>query len=235
MPRGEEQRSAGIPTAGDAGDLWVFGYGSLIWSPGFPFIESRLARLPGRQRALCIYSVRYRGSSERPGLVFGLDFGGTCDGMAFRVAAESSTAVERYLREREQVTGVYRSEVRPVTLLGREPESVRALTFIAHRGHRQYAGRLQLAEEARIVLGSRGVSGRNLDYVLSTARHLKELGIRDRHLERLVTLLGGLNQGRASISRSKALPLRRAYPHGLTPRLPPDQALRCNHRMNLGM
>src|SRR3974390_225676 len=94
------------------GDLWVFGYGSLIWRPGFEFIEQVQARLIGEHRALCVYSFDHRGTPERPGLVLGLDRGGACRGIAFRVTASKRAEVVAYLRAREQTTNVYREVMR---------------------------------------------------------------------------------------------------------------------------
>src|ERR1700710_3303101 len=88
------------------GDLWVFGYGSLMWRPDFEFIEKVPARLVGEHRALCVYSFVHRGTPEKPGLVLGLDRGGACRGIAFRVAQNNRAATVGYLREREQVTSV---------------------------------------------------------------------------------------------------------------------------------
>src|SRR4051812_31653421 len=100
-------------------DLWVFGYGSLIWRPGFDYLERQPARLIGAHRALCVFSHVHRGTPERPGLVLGLDLGGACHGVAYRIAAKQRAAVIAYLRGREQVTRVYRETLRSVTLLGR--------------------------------------------------------------------------------------------------------------------
>src|SRR5215469_11706625 len=94
--------------AASEGDLWVFGYGSLIWRPGFDFVERVPARLIGEHRALCVYSFVHRGTPEKPGLVLGLDRGGACRGVAFRIAEKNRAATVGYLRAREQVTSVYR-------------------------------------------------------------------------------------------------------------------------------
>ena len=202
-------------------DLWVFGYASLIWKPGFPFAESRRATLVGFHRALCVFSVRYRGSSQRPGLVFGLDAGGSCGGVAFRVAPEEVNATTAYLRDREQVTGAYRAERRLVELAHGGGE-VRALCFIANRHHRQYAGGLPVATQVRVVRASHGASGPNAEYVINTADHLAELGVRDPHVAHIAARLGRCT-GRA------------AYPRRDVPPLPPDRALRCGYQRNLGL
>jgi len=204
-------------------DLWVFGYGSLMWRPGFVFTEQRRAELAGFHRALCIYSVRYRGTSERPGLVFGLAAGGQCEGMAFRVPAAAVAATVRYLRDREQVTGVYRAEMRRVRLAGPDAPNVRALTFVANPYARQYAGRLPVATQTRIVLASCGASGPNAEYVRNTAAHLRDLGVRDRLIEQVIARLGP--PGRIGT----LMP----YPRHLAPHLPSDLALRSGYQRNI--
>src|SRR5207249_10484257 len=113
-----------------AGDLWVFGYGSLMWRPDFPCIERVEARLIGAHRALCVYSFVHRGTPERPGLVLGLDRGGTCRGIAFRVAAAERAATIAYLRAREQVTTVYRERLRRVWLQSEPQRAVMALCYM---------------------------------------------------------------------------------------------------------
>ena len=129
------------------GDLWVFGYGSLMWRPGFEFTEQVPARLIGEHRALCVYSFDHRGTPEKPGLVLGLDRGGACRGVAFRVAAKQRGDVVDYLRSREQTTHVYREVMRSVWLENEARERVSALAYVVDRGHVQYAGRLSLAEQ----------------------------------------------------------------------------------------
>jgi cation transport protein ChaC len=124
------------------GDLWVFGYGSLMWRPGFEFIEQVPARLIGEHRALCVYSFDHRGTPEKPGLVLGLDRGGACRGVAFRVAAAQRNHTVDYLRSREQTTSVYHEVMRSVWLENEARQRVSALAYVVDRGHVQYAGRL---------------------------------------------------------------------------------------------
>jgi cation transport protein ChaC len=159
-------------------DLWVFGYGSLMWRPGFDFVESRPARLFGWHRALCVYSWHHRGTQQKPGLVLGLDPGGSCHGIAYRVREGNAEPVVNYLREREQVTRVYIEAHRPVHLADRGA-TVEALVYLIDRTHPQYAGALDKETQLRFVAASEGVSGNNRDYVLSTADQLASLGIRD--------------------------------------------------------
>ena len=163
------------------GDFWVFGYGSLMWRPGFAHVETHRARLFGYRRALCVASFVHRGTPERPGLVLGLDRGGSCLGLAFRVPGDLEAEVLAYLRERELVTNVYLERRLPVRL--DDGRAVTAVTYIVDREHQQYAGALDAAEAARRVNGAVGRSGANEDYVLNTLEHLKGLGIRDHWLE----------------------------------------------------
>jgi glutathione-specific gamma-glutamylcyclotransferase len=172
---------------GASGDFWVFGYGSLMWNPGFAHEEAVKARLFGYHRALCIHSRQYRGTPERTGLVMGLDKGGSCVGMAFRVAAGDEAHVRRYLNEREMMNYVYRDLRLGIhTADGRKAS---ALTFVAVPGHEQYAGRLTPEAAAKIVRGSSGTAGRNEDYVANTLAHLREIGIRDHWLEAVGRLI----------------------------------------------
>src|SRR6266700_654635 len=155
------------------GELWVFGYGSLMWRPGFSFVEQVPARLIGEHRALCVYSFVHRGTPEKPGLVLGLDRGGACRGIAFRVGEKNRTATIAYLRAREQVTSVYREVTRSLWLENDPRQRVSALAYVVDRGHVQYAGRLSLAEQLRHVLQGHGRSGNNRDYVLSTVKSIE--------------------------------------------------------------
>ncbi|CAN1723122.1 glutathione-specific gamma-glutamylcyclotransferase [Hyphomicrobium sp. 1Nfss2.1] len=177
---------------GGARDLWVFAYGSLMWRPGFEAEETHHARLDGWRRSFCIYSRFHRGSPKRPGLVLGLDRGGVCEGIAFKVGAGNARETLRYLREREQVGSVYREALVPVTLLSGDHAEVLALAFLVERAHPSYAGRLSLARQAHFVRGGLGRSGNNIDYLASTVAHLNRLGIRERELERLQAVVGTL-------------------------------------------
>jgi cation transport protein ChaC len=159
----------------------VFGYGSLMWRPGFAYARRCKALLRGWRRSLCVYSHVYRGSPERPGLVLGLDRGGACPGVAFEVDAALREATIRYLRERELVTPVYLERITPVTL--ESGDRVLALTYIADRLHQQYAGRLDRDAMLEYVLAGKGQSGHNVEYILETYDHLLALGVRDRDLE----------------------------------------------------
>ena len=173
-------------------EFWVFGYGSLMWNPGFAFTERAGAQVFGYRRSLCVRSWVHRGSQEQPGLVLGLDRGGSCRGMAFRVSVSEQDAVLGYLRERELVTHVYKERVMPVALA--DGRRVKAVTYVIDREHHQYAGNLAVPEAARIVHGARGKSGPNDAYVLNTVVHLQEMGIRDHWLEQVIAEMNRIRQ-----------------------------------------
>lgn len=190
-------------------EVWVFAYGSLMWRPGFAFAEATRASLHGYRRSFCIYSVHYRGSPRRPGLVLGLERGGVCEGIAFRVAPEHADEALAYIRAREQVSGVYREKFVMLTLGGDVRRTVRALTFVAEKRHPSFVRALPLTRQARVIRGAWGGSGTNLDYLINTIQHLRELGIRDRQLERLLAVAGGYfaNGEARDGHRSRAKPL----------------------------
>lgn len=169
---------------------WVFAYGSLMWRPGFRYADAVRASLHGYRRGFCIYSVHYRGSLRRPGLVLGLERGGVCEGIAYRIAPEDEAEALAYIRAREQVSGVYREKIVRLSLAGDTQRIVTALTFVAEKRHPSFARALPVARQARVIRGASGSSGTNLDYLINTLMHLRELGIRDRQLERLLTVAG---------------------------------------------
>lgn len=169
------------------GDFWVFGYGSLMWKPGFAHVETARALLHGYRRALCIHSNVHRGTPEQTGLVLGLDRGGSCHGLAFRVPGELRDEVLSYLRAREMINRVYLEKYLPLRLA--DGRQVTALAYVADRSHRQYAGAMPAVEAAAIVTRACGQSGRNVDYVTSTVDHLRKMGIRDHRLESVAALL----------------------------------------------
>ena len=167
------------------GELWVFGYGSLIWSPCFAYREKTLARVHGYHRALCILSTRYRGTHRKPGLVMGLCRGGSCWGMAFRVPASQVERTLKRLWNREMPRRVY--EPRLVhARLGRSRRMVRALAFLADPAHPSYVRELDLHGRARLVAQGIGQRGHNVDYIKNTLDHMHEVGVRDPHLERIL-------------------------------------------------
>ena len=175
-------------------DFWVFAYGSLMWRPGFDHLERRSARLIGAHRALCVYSFVHRGTPEKPGLVLGLDRGGNCRGIAYRVAGSSRAATIDYLRAREQATMVYREAWRRIWLDDDPKLSVQALCYMVDRGHQQYAGRLGVTEQLHYVRQGHGRSGNNRDYVLATVKEIEAQGYRDPELHRLAELLKGVHE-----------------------------------------
>jgi cation transport protein ChaC len=185
-----------LPLAPD-GALWVFAYGSLIWRPGFPHESCHPARLAGFHRRFCLWSHRYRGTPERPGLVLGLDRGGTCRGVAFRVPGRDAIPVLAYLDERELPDGaeqVYHRRVLTglVTTTGGQVR-VPVVTYVANRGCRRYVPGLPDAEAAAIIAAATGQMGRNLDYLEQTVTHLAALRLPDRRLSRLLALAHGIN------------------------------------------
>ena len=177
-----------------AEDLWVFGYGSLMWRPSFAHLERTQARLIGAHRALCVYSFVHRGTPERPGLVLGLDRGGACRGMAYRVAAAARAETIAYLRAREQVTMVYRECTRRIWLDHDPGRPVLALCYMVDRSHPQYAGRLSLDQQLHHVRQGHGHSGANRDYVIATVAAMEALGLREGELHLLAERLKGAHE-----------------------------------------
>ena len=170
------------------GDFWVFGYGSLMWQPGFAFDEARPALLRGYHRAFCIFSHHYRGTPAEPGLVLGLAPGGSCRGLAFRVAGGEADRVRAYLDERELIGYAYLARSLPVAIDGGDGDAmtVSAYTFVADTAHPQYAGNLGIEAAAEIIMRAEGAAGLNRDYLINTIRRLEREGIADAHLHALL-------------------------------------------------
>ncbi|MGI9357417.1 MAG: gamma-glutamylcyclotransferase, partial [Rhizobiaceae bacterium] len=165
--------------------FWIFGYGSLMWKPGFVHEKAVLARMPGVHRAPCIYSWVHRGTKDNPGIVLGLDRGGSCRGMAFQVSNTRRDDVLDYLRGRELVTNVYRETTRPAVL--ESGKTVTCVTYVVRHDHEQYAGKIGHDALVEHIANAEGGSGDNRSYFLSTVEHLKAMGIHDRPLERIAT------------------------------------------------
>lgn len=178
-----------------AEDLWVFGYGSLIWNPGFDVAETRIARLPGWHRSFCMSSIHHRGTVESPGLVLALDRadGAHCDGVAFRVEAAKAPATIDYLRARELISSAYLE--REVTIAFHDGGETVAVTYVIDRDHDQYVAGMSLEKQARIIARAVGGRGPNDEYLYNTAAHLAELDLADEDLDWLVRRVRALKQG----------------------------------------
>jgi cation transport protein ChaC len=176
-------------------ELWIFGYGSLMWDPGFRYAEAEPALLHGYHRRFCVYSHRYRGTPESPGLVLGLDRGGNCWGVAYRVAKPDAKAALHYLWDRELDGGVYRMERLRVRLKSR---AVHAHAFVVNRGHRSYAGVMAPEQAANLITAAIGARGPCRRYLENPVNHLSSLGLEDRALCRLLEMIGRLDPRNAS-------------------------------------
>ena len=162
--------------------LWVFGYGSLIWNPGFPVAEQQIARLSGWHRSFCMRSIHHRGTEATPGLVLALDraAGSSCAGVAFRVTDGAEEDTLASLRERELISSAYLEDWLPMQIGG---ANITALCYVIDPVHEQYCGGLPLAEQADIIAAAVGGRGPNCEYLFNTASHLAGLGIADPDLE----------------------------------------------------
>ncbi|MDA8587247.1 gamma-glutamylcyclotransferase [Rhodobacteraceae bacterium] len=163
--------------------LWVFGYASLLWNPGFPVAEQRLATLQGYHRSFCMRSIHHRGTEEAPGLVLALDarLDAECHGLALRVEDGSEVATVAYLRERELISSAYVERLVPLTL--ENGETVTALAYVIDADHVQYVADLSLEEQAQIITHAVGGRGPNPEYLWNTADHLRTLGVEDTDLD----------------------------------------------------
>jgi cation transport protein ChaC len=176
-------------------NLWVFGYGSLIWNPGFDVVERRIARLSGWHRSFCMSSIHHRGTVEEPGLVLALDAaeGAHCDGVAFRVPRGREDETLDYLRERELISSAYLE--RELEIGFREGGRAMAVTYVIDPAHEQYVAGMSLEDQARIIARAVGGRGPNDEYLYNTAAHLAELGLADADLDWLVARVRGLTGG----------------------------------------
>jgi cation transport protein ChaC len=172
--------------------MWVFGYGSLIWNPGFPVADRQIATLHDWQRSFCMRSIHHRGTVAAMGLVLALDRvpGARCAGVAFAVAADDRDQTLAGLRERELISSAYMEAWLPVTLADGRVET--ALAYVINPDHDQYCGGLALDEQARIIAVAHGGRGSNRDYLNATAAHLRDLGIGDPELDLLVAKVAQL-------------------------------------------
>ncbi len=163
--------------------MWVFGYGSLLWDPGFDVAESTVARLPGYARSFCMRSIHHRGTEADPGLVLALDAadGASCQGLALRVAGGQETRTLDYLRERELISSAYLERMLDVRLA--DGRQVPAVTYVIDPDHVQYCGGLPLEEQAHIIAHAHGGRGPNSEYLFNTAAHLHALGLADDDLD----------------------------------------------------
>jgi cation transport protein ChaC len=171
--------------------IWVFGYGSLIWEPGFAYASRHIARLEGYSRSFCMRSIHHRGTITRPGLVLALDAGpGGCEGVAFEIPMRIAEESLEYLRARELISAAYLEARAPVTL--QDGRQVEAVTYVIDRAHDQYCAGLSLEEQAQIIACATGGRGPNCDYLFNTAAHLAELGLRDAQLDWLAARVRAL-------------------------------------------
>jgi cation transport protein ChaC len=170
----------------ERGDLWIFGYGSLMWDPGFHHAESHPAVVHGYHRRFCVYSYNYRGTRARPGLVLGLDRGGACKGIVYRVPRRDAKATLHYLWERELDGGVYRFRKLQARLARRR---VDAFSCVVDRAHPGYAAELSIEDTARLICQGVGKRGLCLEYLENTVRHIEALGLTDGHLHRLLEVV----------------------------------------------
>ena len=169
-------------------DLWVFGYGSLIWNPAFHFEEKQKARIYGFHRKFCLHLTIGRGSPEKPGLMLALDHGGSCNGIAFKIATDKVESETEILWMREMISGAYQPQSLTIhTRLGAVP----GFTFVVNRKHERYLGELNHSDTAKAIAEGEGILGSCKDYLFNTINGLMELGIQDSYLKRLQKILKG--------------------------------------------
>jgi glutathione-specific gamma-glutamylcyclotransferase len=195
----EERRAsldATLAAQPEPGDIWVFAYGSLIWNPAFHHVEQQPARVHGWHRQFCLSTPIGRGTPEQPGLVLGLDRGGACRGVAFRVAREEASSELELVWRREMITGAY--VPRWVRLHGeRMPKGASGIAFTINRTAPNYVRPVSEMETARVIATAGGVLGSCRDYLFDTIQGLKGFGIRDRHLNRIAGLIDAVSARQA--------------------------------------
>ena len=195
LPEAERDKSrwnllADIP---EDEDIWLFAYGSLIWSPMIHFVEQRHAELYGFHRQFCMQTKMGRGTPDRPGLMLALENGGSCKGIAYRVAAKDREQELKVIWNREMVGGSYTPKfVKLHTGVGSKKEIVRAIAFTMNHDHENYIGKLAVAEVAETLAYAEGPLGKGEDYLFNTVSHLEELGLVDHHLFKLARLIRAL-------------------------------------------
>ena len=165
--------------------FWVFGYGSLMWRPGFPYVERCVAELADHRRSFCLKSIRYRGTLDYPGLVLALEpkKGTLCRGVAYRVCPFEAVETRAYLRDRELDRGSYYEEFQTLTLA--DDRRVEALCYIINPDNPDYRRDLSLDEKAEIIAKAVGPAGSNKDYLFNTHNDLKEMLVEDSEVEAL--------------------------------------------------
>ena len=169
-----------------AKDLWVFGYGSLIWNPAFEYIEKRPALLRGWHRRFCLKLLIGRGSLQSPGVMLALDEGGSCHGVAFRIAADKVREELSILWQREMYGGAYDARLVPLEAGG---EQIEAVTFVINRDHPRYIKELSVEQTAALIATGCGDLGTCREYLENTVKHLDELGLSDEGLARIAAAL----------------------------------------------
>lgn len=186
--------------------FWVFGYGSLIWHPGFAFARRHVAGLDGYGRSFCMRSIHHRGTPDAPGLVLALDraAGASCRGVAFQVAPEHAAGALAGLRARELISSAYLEQRHRVQL--DNGESVVAICYVVDQQHVQYCGGLALEEQARIIARASGGRGSNREYLFNTVEHLRALGINDPEMEMLALRVRALTDSADRQAKSQRAP-----------------------------
>jgi cation transport protein ChaC len=175
----EKSRQETLSTLPDPDELWIFGYGSLMWNPNFTYEEEQKAKLSGYSRAFCLKLFSNRATPEKPGLMLALDEGGECEGVVFRISKTNVESITKELWIREMLGGIYVPKIMPVETMKR---TLPALVFTVNRSHSRYAGQLAASEIAAIIAKAEGKLGSNCDYLFQLVTKLKEKSIHDENM-----------------------------------------------------